>query len=126
MYVLDSGAVSMLAERSTRAAAILAVLRIEEEWPPVIPSAVLVECLTGAPGRDTPTNRFLKTCDIDGQLAESRARRAAKLRSAAGRGSAVDAIVVATAEPGGTVVTGDMADIGALAANALDVEILSV
>ena len=34
------------------------------------------------------------------------------------RGSAVDAIVVALAEPGGTVLTGDREDIEALAAHA--------
>ena len=37
------------------------------------------------------------------------------------RGSAVDALVVAMAEPGGTVLTGDKADIGALAAHARQV-----
>ena len=33
-------------------------------------------------------------------------------------GSAVDALVVAIAEPGGTVLTGDRADVEALAAHA--------
>ena len=126
MYVLDSGAVSVLSSRTTRAAALLAVLRTEDEWPPVVPSAVLVECLVGNGDRDAWTNQFLKTCDVEGQLAEIRARRAARLRSAAGRGSVVDAIVVAMAEPGGTVVTGDTAHVAALAANAVDVEMLSV
>jgi hypothetical protein len=40
------------------------------------------------------------------------------LRYAAGRGSAVDAIVVAMAEPGGSVLTGDHGDIAALASHA--------
>ena len=126
MYVLDSGAITMLAERSTRAAAILAVLRLEDEWPPVVPSAVLVECLIGKPDLDARTNQFLKTCDVEPRLAEGQARRAAKLRTAAGRGSAVDAIVVAMAEPGGTVVTGDTADMSALAATAIGVETLTI
>lgn len=124
--VLDSGAVSFFAEGSSRAKAVLAVLGIEDLWPPVVPSAVLVECLTGHPQKDVQTNKFLKTCDISPSLSESVARRAAKLRTDAGRGSAVDAIVVATAEPGGVVITGDTVDISALAANAADVIIRGV
>jgi hypothetical protein len=45
------------------------------------------------------------------------------LRTAAGCGSAVDAIVVAVAEPRGLVVTGDKVDLTALAANAIGVRI---
>lgn len=44
------------------------------------------------------------------------ARRAAELRRRAKRGSAVDALVVVLAEPNGTVLTDDEADITALAA----------
>ena len=54
----------------------------------------------------------------DPQLSEAAARRAAQLRSLARTGSAVDALVVALAEPGGTVLTGDRADLEALAAHA--------
>jgi predicted nucleic acid-binding protein len=121
--VLDSGAVSFFVQSSSRAKALAAVLAIEDMWPPVVPSAVLVECLTGHAEKDTKTNRFLKACDVRTNLSEPGARRAAKLRTDAGRGSAVDAIVVAVAEPHGLVVTGDTADITALAANALDVAI---
>lgn len=39
-------------------------------------------------------------------------------RTRAGTGSAVDALVVAVAEPGGIVITGDVDDLGALAAHA--------
>lgn len=46
------------------------------------------------------------------------ARRAAELRRRAKAGSAVDALVVALAEPGGTVLTSDRADLEALAAHA--------
>ena len=52
------------------------------------------------------------------ELPEVLARRAAELRYRAKRGSAVDAIPVATAEPGGTVLSGDVADLEALAAHA--------
>jgi|SRR6056297_223114 len=64
------------------------------------------------------TNRFLKTCIIESSVSVDVARRAAELRRLARKGSAVDALVVAIAEPGGTVLTGDRADIEALAAHA--------
>ncbi|MEX0658750.1 MAG: hypothetical protein WD080_06410 [Egibacteraceae bacterium] len=60
---------------------------------------------------------------VDSAVAEGVARRAAQLRREAGQGSAVDALVVAFAEPGGTVLTGDQADVGALAAYADNVGI---
>ena len=124
--VLDSGAVSFFVESSHRAKALIALLTIEDMWPPVVPSAVLAECLTGHPEKDVKTNRFLKICDVRTSLSETAARRAAKLRTDAGRGSAVDAIVVAVAEPHGLVVTGDTVDITALSANAVDVAIEAV
>jgi hypothetical protein len=123
MLVLDSSGVSRLAERSTRAAALITALRREGLWPPVVPSLVLVECLRGHAGRDAIVNRFLKSCDIDEVLPELLVRRAASLRFLARRGSAVDAVVVASAEPGGTVLTSDLADLQALAAGAEDVAV---
>jgi predicted nucleic acid-binding protein len=123
MLVLDSSAVSRLAERTREAAALIRALREEGLWPPTVPSAVLVECLQGHSGRDATANRFLKTCDIVEQLAESVARRAAFLRRRARTGSAVDAIVVAHAEPGATVLTSDVRDLEALAAHAQRVRI---
>lgn len=118
MLVLDSGAVSRLAERSRASAALILALREEGLWPAVVPSAVLVECLQGHAGRDATANRLLKTCDVVDRVPESLARRAALLRRRARRGSAVDAIVVAIAEPGGTVLTTDPEDLEALAAHA--------
>ncbi|MDJ0768167.1 MAG: hypothetical protein QNJ12_05205 [Ilumatobacter sp.] len=79
---------------------------------------VLVESLRGDARRDANTNRFLKTCIIEPEVSEATARRAAHLRRLARAGSAVDALVVALAEPGGTVLTGDRADLEALAAHA--------
>lgn len=79
---------------------------------------VFVESLYGDSRRDANTHRFLKTCIIAANVSESTARRAAELRRRASTGSAVDALVVAMAEPGGTVLTGDRADIEALAAHA--------
>jgi hypothetical protein len=65
-------------------------------------------------------------CDITSTVSETLARRAALLRRLARRGSAVDALVVACAEPGGTVITTDPGDLEALAAHAQDVDIVAV
>jgi hypothetical protein len=81
----------------------------------------LVESLTGSAWRDASTHRFLKVCDVRPDVSESIARRAAELRTHARQGSAVDVLVVATAEPGGTVLTSDGDDLSALAARATDV-----
>jgi hypothetical protein len=114
MLVLDSGAVTGLAVRTPRIAALIMRLRMNHQWPPRVPSVVLVECLQGHPGRDA-RNAFLKTCDIVPGIPETMARRAATLRRQAHRGSAVDALVVVSAEPGGTVLTSDPGDLSALA-----------
>lgn len=121
--VLDSGAISRLSERSQAAVAMILALRDEGLWPPLVPSVVLVECLEGHGGRDAAENRFLKTCDIAESVTEALARRAAFLRRRARRGSAVDALVVASAEPGGTVLTSDPRDLAALAAHAVRVRV---
>jgi hypothetical protein len=123
MLVLDSGAVTRLAERSARAAALIAAFRREGLWPPAVPSAVLVECLTGDRSRDAAQHRFLRACDVDETIPLPLARRAAWLRGRARTGSAVDAIVTAAAEPGGTILTGDLTDLQALAEYASDVTI---
>ena len=123
MLVLDSGGVSRLAEGSTRAAAIITVFKRDGLWPPVVPSVVLVECLSGRPDRDARTNQFLKTCDVEVVLSEQRTRRAAGLRGSARRGSAVDAVVVAAAEPGGTVYGSDTEDLRTLASHSDDVHV---
>lgn len=123
MLILDSGAVSLLSDRSRRSLALIVALREEGLWPPTIPSVVLVECLQGHAGRDANENRFLKICDIADAVPEALARRAALLRRLARRGSAVDALVVTFAEPRGTVLTSDPYDLEALAANAAGVQI---
>lgn len=87
-------------------------------WPPTLPSPVLIESLRDSAAEDARTNQFLKTCDLVVVISEALVRRAAALRGAARRGSAVDALVVAAAEPGGVVLTTDPADLRALAAYA--------
>jgi len=118
VLVLDSGAVTRLAERSRDTLAMILALRDEGLWPPMVPAVVLVECLQGHAGRDANENRLLKTCDVAEVVSEEHARRAALLRRLARRGSAVDALVVALAEPDGTVLTSDPDDLEALAAHA--------
>ena len=126
MLVLDSGAVTRLAERSARAAALIAALRAEGLWPPVVPSVVLIECLTGDGSRDAVQNRFLRACDVADSVPIPLARRAAWLRARARTGSAVNALAAAAAEPGGTVLSGDPADLRALARHASDVTIETI
>jgi hypothetical protein len=121
VLVLDSGGVTRLAERSRDSLALIVAFREQGLWPPKVPSVVLVECLQGHAGRDANEDRLLKTCDIAQAIPESVARRAALLRRLARRGSAVDALVVAMAEPGGTVLTSDPKDLEALAIHAQDV-----
>jgi hypothetical protein len=87
---------------------------------------VLVESLHGHAGRDANMNRFMKACILEPRVPEPVARRAAELRRRAGQGSAVDAIVVAFAEPGGTILTGDKYDIEAQAAYARDVTVAAI
>lgn len=126
MLILDAGGVTRLAERSRPALALVSTLRERGLWPPHVPAVVLVECLRGHAGRDAVENRFLKACDIVSTVPEALARRAATLRRLARTGSAVDALVVATAEPGGTVLTTGPGDLEALAAHAQGVRIVAV
>lgn len=126
MLVLDSGGVTRLAERSKQTLALVVALREAGLWPPRVPSIVLVECLEGHAGRDAVENKFLKTCDIVPTIPEALARRAALLRRLARRGSVVDALVIASAEPGGTVITTDPEDLEALAAHSQDVLVVTV
>lgn len=123
VLVLDASGVSHLAERTSGVAALLAALREQGLWPPAVPTPVLIEALQGDAAKDALTSRLLKTCDLIEQIPEALARRAAALRTAARRGSAVDALVVAAAEPGGSVLTSDLDDLAALAAHARDVHV---
>lgn len=107
-----------MAKRNQDAAATIRVFVREGLWPPIVPSAVLVESITGRQRNDANVNRLLKTCDIAEELPEGLARRSGELRYRARRGSVVDAVLVATAEPAGTVLTGDEEDLDALASHA--------
>ena len=123
MLILDSGGVSRLAKRDRDTAALIIALRRRGLWPPIVPTVVLAESLTGSAKRDANTNRLLRACDVRPSVSERVARCAADLRTKARRGSAVDALVAAIAEPGSTVLTSDGVDLRALAANAADIVI---
>lgn len=123
MLVLGSGGLSRLSQRTQRAAALISALRREGLWPPVVPTVVVAGSTSGRARTDANVNRLLKSCDVDPIVPETKARRAGRLRALAGRGSAVDALVVALAEPGSTVLTSDRSDLEALAAHADDVAV---
>ena len=124
--ILDSGAVTGLARRNHQAGTNSLLTGSKEPWSAVVPSLVLVECLSGRQHLDAVVNRFLKKCRVVDGPHESLARRAGSLRAQAGRGSAVDAVIVAMAEPGGAVLTGDFGDLTALAAYAQGVRVFSM
>lgn len=124
--ILDSGAVTGLARQYQQPPARLKLDESPDLWSAIVPSLVLVECLTGRQNKDAAVNRFLKRCQVVDGPHEKLARRAGSLRARAGRGSAVDAVVVALAEPGGAVLTGDFRDLEALAAHAQDVRVFSM
>lgn len=125
VLVLDSGAVTTLARRDRAAAATTHEAQDGEALAKVVPTAVLVECLSGRQRTDAKVNRFLKKCKVSEAPDEKLARRAGFLRARAGQGSAVDAVVVAMAEPGGAVLTHDIEDLEALAAHAQDVTVFA-
>lgn len=118
--VLDSGGLTMLARNRAR----LEELRRRGVWPPLVPSVILTEALTGDHRRDFNENRILRTCDIC-SVDELLARKGASLRTAVGTGrspSAIDAIVVAVTDDagGGTIVTSDARDLRALAGHTVN------
>ena len=115
--ILDAGGVSALVGQRAR----LAELRKRDLWPPLVPSVVLVEALTGDHRRDHATNRLLRMCQIN-PVDEELARQAARLRTATRRAreiAATDALVVAQAARSGepNILTSDPGDIRSLVEN---------
>lgn len=121
MIILDSGAVTFFA-RIPRTLEVLQ-RRLGDDEAVVVPSAVLIECRTGDARRDTAVDRLVKRIRVEELLPNDLARAASALRTAARRGSVVDALVVAYADPGGRVITGDLKDLRALAEHAENVVI---
>jgi hypothetical protein len=112
--ILDCGGVSALAGHRAR----LAEFRNRGQWPPQIPTVVLVEALTGDHRKDFHENRLIQMCqlrEVTGQVS----RDAALLRTRTGRAaaiSAVDATVAAMAArfPDPVVLTSDPKDLADL------------
>ncbi len=104
-----------LADGSSRSAVLLARLRNAGLWPARVPTVVVAEALTGDDAIDHNVQCLLRCCLLVEDLSEDLARRAAWLRTAVNRGTAVDALVVALAEPGGTVLVGNRPTIEAMA-----------
>jgi hypothetical protein len=122
--VLDSGAVAALGRRDRQTAARLAALRQRGLWPPIVPTAVLVDSLSGNRVRDALANRTVGLSLIH-PLDEPLAGRAAQLRGRARAGSAVDAIVVATGELlEALVITSNPHDLARLSNHANGVSLL--
>jgi hypothetical protein len=112
--ILDCGGVSALAGDRAR----LAELRLRGQWPPQIPTVVLVEALTGDHRRDFHENRLIHMCQLR-DVTEQVSRDAALLRTGTGRAatiSAVDATVAALAArfPDPIVLTSDPKDLADL------------
>jgi predicted nucleic acid-binding protein len=124
--VLDSGAISALADGDVRARAIVAERR--RRGAAVLTSAVVVAETTGQGQRDAPTNRVLAGIELV-DVGEPIARFAGVLRHRSGVSGTVDALVVATAaaeaavEGGAVVLTADIDDIGRLADGAAGVKV---
>jgi hypothetical protein len=87
---------------------------------------VVVESLPARPGHDAMVNRFLHTCLVEESVPSSVARRAAEIRRQGRQGSAVDAVVIALAEPDGVVLTGDLGDLTSLAAQTTKVTVVGI
>ena len=122
---LDSGAVDRLARGNLQSDANIKRLKDEGYWPPRLHTVVLAECVSGRQRHDVPVNRFIKTCNVVEELPQRFARRAGELRTKTRKGSVVDALLVAMAEHGGTVLTNDSDDIRALASNANGATVVS-
>ncbi len=106
MHVLDRAGVHALSERCSSALALVQSLRDRDLWPPIVPSAVVAESLSGDPARDVDVLRFLRTCVVEDHLPLTVAIRAAELRRRAGGGTLGEAVAVAIAEPDAIVLTG--------------------
>jgi hypothetical protein len=125
--VLDSGAVTRLADGSGVAVSLVSTL-VERGWHLVVPATVLVECLTGDTKRDVRANRVLNAVHDVRPTDEPQARAAAALRFRSGNPSVVDALVaeMALRLPGAVVVlTTDTEDMETLVGRAPRVRVLS-
>lgn len=125
--ILDSGAVIALAANQPRVRQIVD-RAIREHSLLVVPAVVLAETTRGG-ARDARVNRVLKAVQEITPVTEAIAREAGRLLAAANIANAtVDALIVAEAALHGPslILTGDLDDISALAAQHTDVRIHAV
>jgi predicted nucleic acid-binding protein len=124
--VLDSGAMTRIAEGSGTARAILRAL-VARGFSVTMPAVVLVECLTGDGRRDATTHRVLHAVGDVRPTTEHAARAAAALRHRTGNPSVIDALVaeLALGIPGAVaVLTTDVEDLEALVDGAAEVRVV--
>jgi hypothetical protein len=112
--ILDSGAISALADGNATARAVLIRARAEGRLV-VIPAAVLVEVHTGRHDH-ARIDRVINAVDMHVETNPERAKEAGVLRARSGVLDVVDAIVVAEAVAAlpAVIVTSDPEDIAAL------------
>ncbi|WP_420623877.1 hypothetical protein [Candidatus Poriferisodalis sp.] len=126
VLILDSGAVTHLAQQREQSLADIEELKRQRLWPPIVPTIVLAECISGRQDTDALVYKFLKMCETQDALPRKIAQRAGDLRTRAKAGSVVDAVLVAMAEPGTTILTADLKDLDRLAIHAQQVTIRSL
>jgi predicted nucleic acid-binding protein len=125
--ILDSGAVFALAAGQPRARQVVE-RALRERTLLVIPAVVIAETTRGT-ARDARVNRVLSAVQDIAPVTESVAREAGRLLATANVGNAtVDALIVAEAVLHGPalILTGDLADIGALADNQPGVHVSAI
>ena len=130
--VLDSGALSLLYGRTTRARAWLRWI-VEHDGTVTVPTPVLVETTTGESGRDAELNRVLgalqRVATVLQAPDEATARRAGRLRRRARSDDGIDALVASAAVGDGSpcvLLTSDPDDLERLLVDEPQVAVRSV
>ncbi len=116
--ILDSGAVLALASGNERARRFVR-RAISARAAVIVPAVVVAETTRGGP-RDATVNRVIKTVEDVAPVTEDVAREAGRLLAGARKSNAtMDALIVASAarRESTIILTGDIDDITALAAN---------
>jgi predicted nucleic acid-binding protein len=116
--ILDSGAIIALAANQARLRQFVE-RALRDRLLIVVPAVVIAETTRGG-ARDAPVNRVLRAIHEIAPVTEATAREAGRLIAAANIARAtIDALIVAEAVLHGpsVVLTGDLGDISALAAN---------
>ena len=114
--ILDHSALRRLAEPTSWTLALTQQLVAARLWPALVPSVCVTEALSGDDQTDRQLNEVLACCRIVERVPLTVARRASWLRTATGRSTSLDALLVALAEPrGGILVAGRRDSVEALA-----------